>query len=118
MSARTETERIYLEATGSPATPPRWHDETTAQEARGLSQSCAFVAVRAERAGDDDRARRWWIGARLWGHRADYLSRQVADLGWLTGPHRRAELAKRSRSSAVQSYWQAQRLEAETRRGQ
>lgn len=94
-------EQLYLDHCGHRGTPPRWDEDTNAQGARGMSQSCALVAHRASEAGADARATRWGLSAILWRHRADYLDGQAADLGWLTGRHRRALLATRSRAAAV-----------------
>ncbi len=97
-------ERIYHEVTGSPSTPPRWNERTTAQEARGLAEACARVAHRGSEAGANARARRWALSSVLWKHRADYLEENAEALSWLTGPARRRAMADRSRSAAVLRY--------------
>jgi hypothetical protein len=105
----TATERIYLDLTGQPSTPPRWNQRTSAQEARGLAETCTLIAHRASEEGAPSRARRWALSAVLWKHRADYLEENADALSWLKGPARRRAMADRSRSAAVNRYrnWEA-----------
>ena len=66
-------DRLWIERTGQPGSPPQWARAVEADGARSYSDLCAQIAHRASLSGADARAARFALSSRLWRHRADWL---------------------------------------------